>query len=530
MNDLSNNFNFCTFSEIESEIADSIIKEIDPNSDKNNGYQRPKPIEGQNFDEHYRGKLVRQPQYKNCTFSKVNFDGIDGISSSVIDCRLFSSNFKDAGLDYSDFSATHFLRDTTIINCGCSNCNFTNSHFRNTYIESTTFSHTFFINTVITDTIFMHCSFEDAIFDNATLENAVLTQASLEFTTFHNVKFRNVTLPFWGILKSFNGLQNISVNSDEITIQSSINAKKLSAKEFMEILNTLQPYFYKRHEYFILTNISIFLGHQNNALKYMLEGLRYNLDIKDFRMIRYLCQLASNNHFFTREQLHIIYNVLIVNDNLSLMNNHEYQIYVNELDSIKRLLIDNPYSMPQMVITYKTTFAPHDYEALVTFLKFIDNSIQKYVSQCSYYLAIRRNSPPIIETFISDVLPNLYNYFFIVTTIIIGMNKGVSMFKEALEAKGVFLDNKSKEQVLELQELEMEQKRLENIKLKGEIDKQKEEATYTSNQIKKSDLILESHIQENIESIEFSIKSVHAGTIPIREYTVSYSENNYKRH
>lgn len=524
MDAMLNNFNIHTFSKIETLAAEDIIKEIAPNSFIGGDCQLS-PIENKTFDKEYQGSLARQPKYKNCYFTEVYFDGIDGVSSSILDCYFTQSRFKDAGLDFSDFTGSHFLSCTKIINCGCSDCNFTETEFENILADGCTFCRCFFTNANIKDTVFVHCSFEDTIFENTHFYNTNLTQASLEFSTFQHVHFQDTVLPFWGVLKSFNALQNVKLYEDEVSIQASINAKKLSAKEFLHMLDTLQPYFYKQKEYFILANINIFYGHQNIALKYILEGLRYYLDSRDFRQIRYLCQLASNNHFFSRDQLHFLYNVLAANEGLSKMNHHEYQIYLNELDNIKRILIDNPYFMPQMTITYHTAFKSDDYESLAVFLHFIDHSIKEHIPQCSYYLTIRRNSPPIVESFISDTLPNLYSYFLIVAPLLIGMNKAVVMLKEALEAKGIALDNKYKKQSLRLQELEIEHKKLENIKLKAEIDKNKEKEDSFLEKKENLDLKLLVNIQNNINSASFSIKSMYGEDIPIREYTIFHEDS-----
>lgn len=504
------------FTKIEQNIAEDLLKEFAPNELVYSTSTRSHPIENKKFDKNFCGRLVRQPQFRNCTFTEVDFSGIDGTASGWINCKINNSLFKDAGMNYSDFSGSHFLLDTRIINTGCSECNFTNTLFQNSVCDGTTFDRSFFINSIIKDCKFTHCSFIDGTFRNTAIENTVLTQASLEYATFQNITWGdNTILPFWGILKSYNGLDSIKKTQNKVYIQASINGSKILCERFIEMLNDLQPYFWKRKDFFVLANINIFLGHQKTALKYMLEGLRYSLDNRDFRMIRHLCELAANNHFFTREQLHLLYNILTSNDTLLKMNDHEYQIYIDELDTIKRLLIDNPYSMPQMVITYKTDYPDDTYEYLFCLVNFIEKSIKKYLPQASYYFTVHRNSPPTAEIFLSDTLINLY-YFFVATTplLIITAGKALSGLKSLLETQGIDLDNKIKRKELERKDLEIEHMRLENEKLRQELNKSNHQNKLDNDQ-SKEDILL-----ENICSVSFKIKSVNTDEVPIREFEI----------
>ena len=507
------------FSEIEYLAAENILKDFDPEHFNENDHFSP-PLNNQIFDAAFQGSLVRKPHFTNCRFTGTQFDGNDAVASSMVACDFISVVFRDACLNYSDLSDSKF--DTVLLdNCGCSNINFSNVSISKSQITGCDFIRSFFCDTKIDATSFIHCSFEESEFKNAEFFDVDLTQTGFDYAILDTASFTRTTLPFWGVLRSFGGLNALSRRSKDVQIKYSSNSRAISIPEFFSKLEALQAYFYRKKQYFVLANVSIFLGDQKSALSYILEGLRENIQNRNFRTIRHLCELASRNRFFQKKQLLQLYDLLISEDATSDMNHHEYQLYLAEIREIKHLLVENPYGSPRMTISIQTAMPCDDYSSLAVLLRFIDKSLQYYMPQCIYYISIYRNSPPLLEISVCEVLTELFPYLIAIAAIIYGTgNKSVKLLQEICTANGIRLDNQEKKMHLkaaqEQETLKTEHMKLENEMLQVEIakkkldlkEKQQAAVQQTSPHTEESKIPdLSPELKRQILSIKFTIQS-----------------------
>lgn len=517
------------FSKIEIETAKCILKNWDTNGFAEN--YNPMPIEGCNFNKDFNGKSVKQPHYKKCNFSNINFEGINGISSSFISCQIETCVFDRAGMGNSDFSGTTFLNNTLINNSTLSDCNFSNSSWKNTKIKGSNFKESFFINTIFEDSTFLNCDFEGAQFENCLFKNIDLTRVNLEYSTLKNVYFHNCILSFWGLLRSYNGLALISQHKDsDIKIRISASSQDISVTEFFAKLESLQAFFYEKNDFFVLSNVNIFFGNQDNALKYILQGLKYNLLHKDFRIIKYLCKLSSCNYFFDKKQLRSLYDILCSNPLISRLNHHEYQIYLDEMNDIKRILVDNPFSTPQMILTIKTNLEPDNFIYISEILKLIYNISKRCIPQGSSYVSIRKNSPPIFEIFASDNLIQLYDFYLRLSSLLLGAVGIFKAFHEQINSRQVVKKNKidltyyeeekkveldmKKESVRSLV-LDNEKKRMDNEILKQQLNHLIERGNTEIFQ----EIIIPEEITHRVNSVSFIIRTNEQEEILLREFS-----------
>ena len=516
------------FSEVECISAEKILEEIASDGSEKSDEFSPY-LKGENLDSQYNGSYVAHPHFTKCNFNGTKFIGINGIASNILDCRFKEAEFRDCGMAFSDFSETHFTENTVLNNCGCTDCSFLCAGFQDIFSEGSVFDRSFFINTSFENVTFRHCSFEDALFQNATIKCCDLIHANLEYASFHNSTAEDVNFPFWGILRAFGGIQLLQKFLDS-TIQYTNGAKKLAAKHFLNLLPDLQAYFFKKRDYFILANINIFMGNQANALYYIMAGLKHSLEQKDFRMIRYLCRLASANHFFTSKELQQLYQALVTNSQISLMNDHQYQLYLREIVQIKRQLIDNPFSRPQMVIACSTNLDPQDYEGLASFLRLFASTAQRELPQCSYYYAVRHNSPPTIEYFLSDILPNLYKFISAIHLSLWGVTHGFATFQKLLVLRSKRISTTYDKKTLEarVRHTELENTLLEEQIINQKLMNKKLEQEIHASEKKKPILLTDEHtsvsdIGKKVKTISFTIQSVDPAAVPLRNYTFTAS-------
>lgn len=516
------------FSEAESIVAEKILEEIafDGSPQKNDISPY---LEGKDVDSQYNGSYVAHPHFKKCNFNGTNFIGINGIASNILDCRFINTEFRDCGMAFSDFSGTYFTENTTLINCSCTDCSFLDASFSDVFSEGSVFDKSYFINATFENVKFRHCSFEDVVFQNIHIKYCDLIHANLEYSSFQNSWAEAVNFPFWGILRAFGGIQMVQKFPDS-TIQYTDGAKKLTANQFLTLLPELQAYFAKKNDYFILANINIFIGNQENALYYVMSGLKHCLDQSDFRMIRYLCRLASINHFFTSGELHQLYQALVTNSKISCMNDYQYQLYLKEIGEIKRQLMDNPFSMPQMIITCSTDFDPQDYIGLADFLRFFEHTIHQELPQCSYYYSVRHNSPPTLEYFVSDVLPNLYKFILVIHLSLWGMSQSLTAFQKLLDFRAKHISNTYDKKTMEarVRHEELKNKLLEEQINNQKLVNEKLEQEMRASQEKKSILLTDEYpapmeLGKRVKEINFTVKSSDPASVPLRNYTFTPS-------
>jgi hypothetical protein len=153
---------------------------------------------------------------------------------------------------------------------------------------------------------------------------------------------------------------------------------------------------------------------------------------KDFKEIKYLCKLASNNLFFSKKQLMELYALLNNKNIIEDMTYPEYRNYLDEMEGIKRLLVDNPYNLPQTKIVIETDIDYSDTKNVSRVIENINKAYSLVSEQSSTYLSIRHNSPDIFEFFLSNNDVILNNTFIVLVIIMLGVNNQVVEFIKGL--------------------------------------------------------------------------------------------------
>ena len=519
------------FAEPEYLTAENIMKDFSPKH-FNDSDQYCAPISGQAFDATFQGSSVRKPNFTNCSFSDTKFEGNDATAALLIECDFNRAALRDVCMNYSNLAFSKF-HAAAFDNCGCSNCDFSGVRISNSKITGCSFMHSYFYETEITSTAFVHCSFEEAEFKNAQFIDVDLSQAGLDYAVLDTVSFVRATLPFWGVLRSFGGLNALRKSTDT-QLRYAFDSRAIPASEFFSKLESLQAYFYRKKLFFELANVFIFFGKQRDALACILEGLQESIQRRDFRSIRHLCELASKNRFFSKQQLRQLYNLLISEDAVSGMNHHQYLLYQTEIQELKHLLVENPYGLPRITILIRTTFACNDYTSLAVLLRFIDWSIAYYLPQAVYHISIYRNSPPQLELSVFESIPALIFCLSTIAAAIFGsMNKSVSLFRDICQANGIRLDNREKKAHLKAAEeqdsLKTEHMRLENELLQLQIAKQELELKKSRREIERQNSVLADQdaldlpfeIKQQISTVEFSIQSDDSEVTALRQGVLS---------
>lgn len=554
------------FSSIELKNAEQILEKFGSGRFSSEDYYY-NVVYKKEYDGSKDDLSFRKLKNLECIFNNITFNGTDGTSSLLFDCSLKGCQFNKASFNTSDFTKTKFESSennthTQIFNSSFTDSNFMGCFFQEITAEGCSFQNSTFEDAIINSCNFNCCNFENADFKNTSFNNVDLTTVCIDFAEFENVELLDVKFSYWGILWSFGGLQTIKKYEKTVKLGLPNSDEYITGVEFLDQLEQIEAYFYYKKDFFSLTNINIYLGNQEKAFLYVKEGLLYNLQIKNFRMIKYLCKLASNNHFFSKKQLSKLYYALQSNKFIRGMTCFEYKIYLNEMYDIKKLLIDNPFGEPQIIIRISTNIGNEEYDLLTDLLGYLEKVIAKTATQSSHCITLRHNSPFSLEIFNSDILLNLYS---LLTTLIIGIwgyipqiNALLSTFinikkiqsgdskltkaikecelqlkREELRCQQItsdllLLEKEKKENEIQAQKLENELLELEIEKVYKEINDLmfNNENGHTLLDSLQNDIVaIPTQIKERIVNISYSIYTEQALPFNLRENTIQKDQN-----
>ncbi len=449
------------FSSVEVMRAESIMRKIDPARIDSLNYLGMKGRR-QNYNKYFDGSKIVKSHFSKCTFSEVSFLGTAGAASSFSECVLQDCQIKNACFDFSDFSKSELISNDFTFNIaasGFANTNFSNTKLKGIILEGCNFENSYFRNAYLSNIKPFHCNFENVDFENAILEDVDLTMATIDFSILKKTVFKNVIVSPTGILHSFGGMKDVEDQNKSVIFKFPSSSKEISFSELILLLEDIQAYFYKINDFFALSTINIYFGNHDLAYQYIGMGLAYSLQYKDFRMIEYYCKLASLNHFFTRHQLQLLYNRLKSNQSIGIMTSHEYNVYRYELDRFKRLLIDTPFGLPQMIISVQTNIDHSESSVASEILNYLNDIVVKRMPQAPNYIQVRHNSPFLFDIFLSDSLASLYNFALLLAASFIGLTSSITKIQKIItehyKIKSLKLDNK-------LKELDIERTKLQN--------------------------------------------------------------------
>ncbi|MGN1268028.1 MAG: pentapeptide repeat-containing protein [Candidatus Aphodocola sp.] len=505
--------NSLMYSKQELKHSESILVSLDPKRFKEFDYYHTDII-NKKFGADFDGNKIRKSKYINCQFSNVDFNGTSGESSIMTNCRFYDCSFENARFDNSDFTDSKFLPSSnknTLTACGFSNSNFTNVQLNSLNISGSNFVESWFQDSELDNTFFVCCNFEGALFDNVEINNCNFSKASLEFVEFNNCIANNSIFQIFSILHSYNGLKLIEKYKDCVYLKFPDSDKQITGNTFLSILDEIEAYFYYKKDFFALANISIFFGKSDNAFKYILFGLDDSFKKKDFKLIRYICKLASLNLFFTKAQLSQLYSFLQNNEQISELNYFEYNNYLNEMDNIKKILIDNPYNLPQMKISIETDIDYNDTDNVAEIIKYINKTYNLVSPDSPTYLTISHNSPDIFDFFLSSDPEILHNTFIVLSICFLGVTSAVVNL----------IDKHNDIELKKLQKiiyrLDIEEK---SRKLFGFPDSSLE----TKNIETKKEAIAPKCVRKRIKRIKFSINSSNNNETKNRTFEIENTE------
>lgn len=448
------------FSKLEIASAADFLKTIVPLEPLREAENSFKGI-NQNYDETFKGSLMRHGEYCKCGFTDVTFEGTIGNNSIFKNSEFIDCNFVNANFIYSDFSNSSL----TINSCSSKYdfSDFTGAIIFNSKIDGASFRECYFRNSVLETSEMNQCDFANSTFSNCSFKDIDLSVTTLDFSEITDSKFQNVIMPFFSMLNLVNGFEQI-IEQETISFKPASSDYIVKSEKYIEDIRLLRPVFYYEKNFLALANIYAYDGEIENTYYTILNGLVYACKKKNFSLIRNLCKFASVNKYFNLEQLKSFYNILESNVNVQQLQYVEYRNYLNELSIAKSLLIDCPFNRDIIEIYLKTNFDYSDTDKLAETFNLINNTLEQFAPNSNNHITVRHNSPIDLTIIVSD---NIYTLILVFMALELVFNKSCN----GIEKIQNILKNRRE---IKLQKLEMVIKNLEIEKLKEEQKKRQE--------------------------------------------------------
>jgi len=356
--------------------------------------------------------------YDKATISE-DFSGENHRRLYFLGCKFIDANLTSAGFSGTIFKSTSFseciLDNTKLDSCEFDDCNFynfeagtfshvnfsksmiNNSFFRNCKMDATNFTDTAFENVLFENCEWKSPALENTIFSNTKLNNVDLIELNFEFAQFHNISMDNTRLPFATIPYIYNGLTYLMNTLDNVWISSAQSSTgKISKDEYLSYLTDLEIFYCKTQNYFPLANIYIAKEQWSEAYSAILNGLKFSINLRNFRLVNYYCKLLQLTDSFSDKILSDAYKFIMENIDVSSWRPQDHYNYSQYIDVIRSALM-NERTSSSLQLLVSTNILSSEYEKLTILLSAIDD-VTKLVQELSgteikCYAEVRHNSP-----------------------------------------------------------------------------------------------------------------------------------------
>lgn len=235
----------------------------------------------------------------------------------------------------------------------------------------------------------------------------------------------------------------------------------------MNLIPQFEKYYIYKKKYLQLCNISLYKNDKDRIINFVLEGLLYYIQERDFRNLKHLCNYISTNNIFTIKQRRVFYDKIvnwIATENFTIAEYHSYQLTCGEL---RDYLINDNTINPIVNFYIKTNIEPYDIEKQVILLSTFEK-IFDYCQIDNKSVELRHNSAFVdfINVFcnnmndVSKILIMMYSSLSGITLFLSGIKKLVTSIQD------IKLKNDDHNQNI----IQQEKDKLEMEKIKIELD------------------------------------------------------------
>lgn len=317
-------------------------------------------------------------QFRYVTFDKNVING-----SSFAYCDFFNTEFY--GTKIFPFVANNF-----------SSSNFEGCHFSNIQFMNSGMLNSLFHNCKFKNTVFQSSTLEGSNFINSKIEFCDFSSVNVEFTTFSKTNLNKVKFPFYQFPYVIGAAEYMATPNSTVELQA--DEKIISMSEYKKQIDHLILFYWDKHEYFPMCNLAIAKNDMEEAQRYLLDGISAALQghNRDFRMVRYFCQLALHHNILNEFMRHRI--LEDIDDFLLRKDVPEPQLYyyMTYIESIRTLLHEGGMQSVSLHFNIKTNVQRDD-AAGVRYINNLLSELNETLSQAEgkdgFRVAVANYSP-----------------------------------------------------------------------------------------------------------------------------------------
>ncbi|MBQ6430861.1 MAG: pentapeptide repeat-containing protein [Oscillospiraceae bacterium] len=329
----------------------------------------------------YKACLLRNvaltgSQFRNVEFQKTSLQG-----NSLACCDFHSTKFD--GKCCKPFCANN-LSISTFEQCTFSDLTFLSSGILNSLFHYCTFSSVVIRGSTLEGSLFSNCAFTDCNFSSL----------NIEYTQFSRCTFDKVVFPFYQLPYVIGFSDFLADGKSNFTIKA--GKKTISAAEYEKQLNRLALYYLDKNEFFPVCNLCIAQGNLSDAERYLLDGVKYALKFRDFRTIRYFCQLALHHGIlneFTRQSILKSMDSFLQEKDVPETQLSYYMSYVGNIRTLLHSRSANIIQLNFRIATNVQRSNPEGIRYVNSLLAELNSAMSQTVGQTGYQLEVANFSP-----------------------------------------------------------------------------------------------------------------------------------------
>lgn len=309
---------------------------------------------------------------KQSKFNHVVYDSCKFENVALTGSQINSTKFLQTQLNGNSFACCEFF-DVEIDGRTCTP--FIANNFSLSNFEQCRFSNLQLVSSGMLGSMFHNCCFENVSFQSSTLEGTSFVNCSMaacdlsgvnvEFTRFAKGKFNAVCFPFYQFPYIIGAADYL--NSEPPALILRAGEKQVSPSEYREQIDNLILYFMDKHEYFPICNLCITKNALHDAKQYLVDGITIALQHRDFRMIRYFCQLALHHNMmdeFTRQRIMQSVDGFLQSKEIAEIPDTQLNYYMTHIGNIRTLLQSGGADSITLNFTIETDVLRNDLEGV----------------------------------------------------------------------------------------------------------------------------------------------------------------------
>ncbi len=284
---------------------------------------------------------------QNCIF---DFTSVTG--SLYRNCTFENNSMKETDFEFCEFTNCSFFAKKPI-NSSFNNSNFINTRFYNIEFDSCTLTNAYFENCYFRGGG-IHCStLENAVFKSCHFEEMNLSVLNMDYVQLDEPHMTEVILAMSQIPFIFGCLEYLLKTTDSVKISGAKN-KYISITEYKsKVIPLLMQHFKDTEQYFPLSNLQLALMDYDSAKESLKKGISISVETRDFRMLKYYCQLIAKTRYFKADTLHMFYRNICKMSPQGEGSYNEQRNFTRHIAEIKAALFDQN-SSPHLSTTIKT--------------------------------------------------------------------------------------------------------------------------------------------------------------------------------